>query len=616
MSQSTFRERLEQAKPILADGAMGTMLQQQTTLNAQACFEELNLSQPDLVQSVHEQYLKAGAELIETNTFAANRMQLNRYGLGDQVIAINEQAVRIARAAIAAVGVEAYIAGSVGPLGVPLGHESGATDAEAAMAFAEQITILAKADVDVLLFETFDDHHELLIAVNSAKELFPEIPVIAQIKFSTTGTTITGYAPPRAASALHRLGVDVIGVNCGGGPAHVAETLEQVRYALPNVPLSVMPNAGFAEVVGGRSIYGASATYFGESVAVLQAADPKIIGGCCGTTPDHIAAMRAALDTPTQILPQVQSLDLGESITEDEIAHPTELSQRLDNGEFTITVEMTPPRSYDAEKMLADARVLRDAGAHLLDVADTPAAKMKMSAWAAAHLLQSQVGMETILHFPTRGRNLLRIQGDLLAAHALDLRNLFVTMGDPTRIGDYPDAMDAYDIAPSKLIDLISHSMNAGCDMAGKSIGKPTHFTVGCALNMGAEDFDREMRVLRRKLAGGADFALGQAIFEPHKVEAFLQRYEQAEGNPFDLPVIMGVIPLHSVRHASFLHNEVPGIHIPQHIFTRLETAGENAPQVGVEIARELIEGMRSMVQGMYLIPSYGRYELAAEVLA
>jgi homocysteine S-methyltransferase len=291
------------------------------------------------------------------------------------------------------------------------------------------------------------------------------------------------------------------------------------------------------------------------------------------------------------------------------------LARRLAEGQFTITVEVAPPRSYTAETMLGHARLLRDAGADLLDVADTPAAKMKMSAWAAAYLIQNQVGVETVLHFPTRGRNLLRVQGDLLAAHALGLRNLFVTMGDPVKIGDYPAANDHSDIAPSKLIDLVAHSMNAGQDMAGNSIGAPTAFTVGCALNMAADDLDNELRVLGNKLAAGAHFALGQMVFDPPRVEIFLKKYREVFAEDFKLPVLMGVMPLYSVKHARFLHNEVPGITIPDAIFARLEAAGDDAPREGVQIAIELMRALRPYVQGAYIIPSYGRYHLAAEVV-
>ncbi|MBC8098531.1 MAG: methylenetetrahydrofolate reductase, partial [Armatimonadetes bacterium] len=382
--------------------------------------------------------------------------------------------------------------------------------------------------------------------------------------------------------------------------------------------LSAMPNAGYPELVGGRVMYPATADYFGDYALTFQAIGASLIGGCCGTTPAHIAAMRAALDAAADQRRPLPTITVSEANgDEDDLPaeRPTDLMRRLLDGRFTITVEVAPPRSYSMDKLLRSARLLRDAGADILDIADTPAARMRMSPWAVSHVIQTRVGVETVLHFPTRGRNLLRIQGDLLAAHALELRNLFVTMGDPTKIGDYPDAMDHYDIVPSKLIALIKHNLNHGIDQAGTSIGRPTAFTVGCALNMAADDLDREIKVLGDKLAAGADFALGQAVFEPWKIERFIQRYEEINAEPFRLPVLVGVMPLYNLKHALFLHNEVPGISIPPPLLKRMEDAGDDAPQEGVRIAQALLHDLRSLAHGAYLIPAFGRYELTAQVI-
>jgi methionine synthase / methylenetetrahydrofolate reductase(NADPH) len=392
-----------------------------------------------------------------------------------------------------------------------------------------------------------------------------------------------------------------------------------MRQSVPDAVLSAMPNAGYPESVGGRVMYPATADYFGNYAVTFQAIGARIVGGCCGTTPAHIAAMRQALDevaTHQRPLPEIAVLETNGDDDEALPERPTDLAMRLAEGLFTITVEVAPPRSFTVDKLLRSARLLRDAGADILDIADTPAARMRMSPWAVCHLIQNQVGVETVLHFPTRGRNLLRIQGDLLAAHAMDLRNLFVTMGDPTKIGDYPDANDHYDIVPSKLIALIKHNMNSGIDQAGNSIGTPTAFTVGCALNMFADDLDREIKVLGDKLAAGADFALGQAVFAPEKIEQFIRRYEEVRGEPFRLPVLMGIMPLYNFKHALFLHNEVPGITIPEPLLKRMEDAGEAGPQEGVRIAQELLRDIRGLVSGAYIIPAFGRYELAAEVIS
>jgi homocysteine S-methyltransferase len=442
------------------------------------------------------------------------------------------------------------------------------------------------------------------------------IPIIAQTTFYREQLTYSGYPPARVANDLHKSGADVIGVNCGSGPAGLAQILRQMRHAIPDATYSVMPNAGFPEAVDGRVLFPATAEYFADYANTFIGIGATIIGGCCGTTPAHIQAMRGAIDNPPADYATVQVHEAQSQDEEFAQDLPTELSERLDKGLFTVTVEMAPPRSYSTDKLMRSARLLRDAGADFINVADTPAARMKMSAWAVAHLLQSQIGIETVLHFPTRGRNMLRVQGDLLASHALGLRNLFVVMGDPTRIGDYPEASDTFDIPPSKLIGVIKQGMNQGQDMAGNSIGKPTNFTVACALNMAADDIDREIRVLKKKLASGADFALGQAIFDPDRIHRFHERYEELEGKPFDLPVLVALMPLYGLKQARFLHNEVPGIIIPDSIFERIADAGDDAPQEGVKIAQELIDQMHDLVQGAYIIPSFGRYDLAAEVVA
>ena len=617
MTRMPFRERLRQGRPILGDGAMGTMLHQESHAGANACFDAMNVEAPDMVTAIHKAYIAAGADLIETNTFGANRFKLAAAGRARHVELYNRRAVELARLAIAeSDGDDIYIVGSVGPLGVGMYPYGRISPDEARAAYRQQLVPLVAAGVDAIQFETFNEHKELLLAIQALRSISETMPIIAQATFYQENLTYSGYPPARVANDLYKAAVDVIGVNCGSGPAGIAEVLRQMRHAVPDATFSAMPNAGFPEVIGGRILYPATAEYFGDYATTLTHIGATLIGGCCGTQPAHIKAMRTALDQPSAAIVE---LHVSEANAEEEALmpdQPTELSERLANGLFTVTVEMTPPRSYRTDRLLRSARLLRAAGTDFINVADTPAARMKMSAWAAAHLLQSQLGIETVLHFPTRGRNMLRVQGDLLASHALGLRNLFVVMGDPTRIGDYPNASDVYDVAPSGLIDVIKRGMNQGKDMAGHSIGKPSSFTVGCALNMAAEDIDREIRILKKKLAAGADFALGQAIFEPERIQRFHNRYAELEGKPLDLPVLMAVMPLHSLKQARFLHNEVPGIIIPAAIRERIAAAGDDAAQVGVMIAKELLEQMSGMIQGAYIIPSHGNCELAAEVIA
>ena len=605
-------DRLHSGTPLLGDGATGTMLHLRADLPSDACFEALVLTAPDVVLGLHRDYVAAGVDVLSTNTFAANAVQLRRHGHADRVEASNRAAVDLARTAIG--DADVLLAGTVGPLGVPMAPYGRLSAEEAKGFFVQQMRALE--GVDVIALETFGDHGELLTALAAAREVHPDVPVIAHATFARDDRTVLGVLPGRVAAELHAAGADVIGVNCSGGPAQIQRLIEAMRRSVPDARLSAYPNAGFAEQVGGRVLYPATPQYFAQATERLRAVGVQLVGGCCGTTPEHIAAMRTVLDDPTPPAPIAIAAPTVAPTSDAPTLEPTELGYRLAKRQFTVTVELSPPRGHDTARLLRAAELLRDAGAHLIDVADSPAARMRMSPWAAAQVLQSQVGLETILHFPTRGRNLLRVQGDLLAAHALGLRNLFVTMGDPTRIGDFPEAMDAFDIAPSALIGTIAGRMNVGEDLGGNDIGRPTGFTVGCALNMFADDLDHELDVLERKMEAGAHFALGQAVFEPSRISRFLEAYEARHGRPFDLPVLMGIMPLFGTRQARFLHEEVPGIVIPKAIFERLDAAGDRAPDEGVAIAEELVEAVRPLVAGAYVIPALGKYELAARVVA
>ena len=615
MPTTPFAQRIRQGAPLLVDGAMGTMLHEQGS-PISACFDELCLSDPQRVAQVHRAFLDAGAEVLESNTFSANRYKLDIHGLTSQLDAINRAAVRLARAVMRDSGrPNLYLAGSIGPLGVRLKPYGRISKADARSAFREQAEALLAEGVDLIMLETFSDLSELLEALAALRELDSALPAVCQMTFEPDDRTQLGWLPGAIARGLAEAGADVIGINCSSGPAQVARLLQSMRHSAPGLPYSAQPNAGFPEAVGGRVMYPATVDYFAEYALTFRALGAVLIGGCCGTRPEHIVAMRKALDDPASPAPHLPVIvfdDEEETVAPD---RPTRLADQLARGEFIISVEMTPPRSYTPQHLLNAARTLQEAGADIINVADSPAARMRMSPWAIGHLLQSRLGLETVLHFPTRGRNLLRVQGDLLAAHALDLRNLFVVMGDPTQVGDYPDAMDHYDVAPSALIHLIRQRLNHGMDQAGNSIGQPTSFTVGCALNMSAANPEREIRVLQRKLDGGASFALGQAIFEPERIASFHEHYKAVAGQPLRLPVLMGLMPLYSVKHAQFLHNEVPGINIPPQLIERLVDAGADASREGLRIAFELLAAMHDQVQGAYIIPAFGRYDLAAELV-
>ena len=617
MNREVYKQRLQES-PLLLDGAMGTMLHSQG-VTIDTCFDILNCRQPQVVASIYRGYIDAGADVIETNTFGANRFKLAEYGLEDQVTVINQTAVSIARRVIDASFKEVWLAGSIGPLGVRLAPLGRVSMAEAEAAFHEQIEALLTAEssgVDLLILETMSDVKEVEAAIKAARALSPDTPIVAQMTFSRDNRTLLGYTPDDAARKLAALDIDTIGVNCSGGPAQVLRLIRVMKATAPTMTISAAPNAGWPEQIeGGRVLYPATPDYFAEYTRAFQVAGANLIGGCCGTTPAHIAAMRQALDTPGENNIDLPSINLvqGQSRVTAVADQPTQLAQYLAEGTFVVTVEMSPPKGVAAQRLLQGARMLKDAGANILDIADSPLARMRMSAWAAAYLVQKEIGVETILHFPTRGRNLLRIQGDLLAAHAMDIRNLFVTMGDPTRIGDFPEAMDSYDIVPTGLIQLIKQQLNCGEDKSGQSIDQPTTFVVGCALSLTPKDMKRELKLLRKKINNGADFALTQPIFDPVASQAFVDAYEAEYGEPM-IPIIAGIKPLYNGRNADFLHNEVPGISIPD-VYRERMHAAEKPQQEGVLIAQEILATVRPWVQGVYMMPAFGRYDLVADVI-
>jgi len=602
---------------------MGTMLNARG-VGFEQCFDAVNLSAPELVVGIHREYIDAGARVIQTNTFGANRYKLAAYRLEGQLAEINRRGVELGRRAAREAGQEVLVSGDIGPLGVRLAPYGRVQPEQARQAFAEQMAALVEAGADLLIIETFSDLNEIRQAVAAARLAGAPLPVVASMTFTRDDRTLLGDSPTQVAQALADLGVEVIGVNCSGGPAQIWRILHQMRQAVLSRAdtqvspyFSVMPNAGWPEQVGGRIMYPANPDYFGEYALAFCEAGASLIGGCCGTTPQHIAAMRLALDGEAEgCAPSPDELSLPLDIEERLVSpvHASRLAQKLADRQFVVSVEMDPPRGLSLHKLLAGASLLAEAGADVINIADSPMARMRMSPWAVCNLIQRQFDKETVLHFPTRGRNLLRVQGDLLAAHALGIRNVFVVMGDPTAIGDYPEAMDNYDLVPSGLIKLIKGSFNVGVDHAGADIGQPTSFFVGCALNLTPQDMEQEVRALRRKLSAGADFLLTQPVFQPQQAETFLKAYEVRYG-PLTIPILVGVLPLYSARHASFLHNEVPGVSIPEGIQQRLSQAGESGAPEGVRIALELIEQMRSWASGIYLMPQFGRYDLAAEII-
>ena len=607
----TLLERLSNGVT-LADGAMGTVLHARG-VGFDKCFDELNLTNPAAVADIHREYIEAGAQLILTNTFGANRFKLGEHGLGDQVTEINRAGVELAKRVVAASFKDVLIAGDVGPLGVRIAPFGRVQPEAAREAFTEQIVTLCEAGADLIVIETMSDLYEVREAIQAARDA-ATIPIVASVTYTRDDRTVLGDDPVQVARALDEAGADILGVNCSGGPAQLLRILKLMHAAVPSKPLWVKPNAGWPEQVGGRIMYAADPEYFGEYARLFREAGANIMGGCCGTTPPHIAAMQRALEAaPAGSGATISLPPLVEEVLVPE-HQPTELAQKLAAGKFAISVEVDPPRGLSMHKLLAGASLLAEAGADVINVADSPMARMRMSAWAVCNVVQRKVDVETTLHFPTRGRNLLRVQGDLLAAHALNIRNVFVIMGDPTAIGDYPEAMDNYDLVPSGLIKLIKQGFNMGVDHSGTSIGQPTNFFVGAALNLCPADPEQEIKNLHRKVRAGADFFITQPVYLAQDGKALLDRYADKHG-ALDKPVLVGVLPLVSARHANFLHNEVPGISIPEQARARIDAAGENASRAGVELAVDLIHQLKGWAGGIYLMPQFHRFDMIAEII-
>jgi homocysteine S-methyltransferase len=599
-------------KTLIADGAMGTMLHARG-VGFDKSFDELNLTNPAAVAEIHRAYIEAGAELIITNTFSANRFKLSKYGLQNNLIEINRAGVELAKRVVAASFKDVLIAGDVGPLGVRIAPYGRIKLEEAREAFAEQIKALAEAGADLIVIETFSDVYEIQEAIKATKEVC-DLPVIASVTFTRDDRTLLGDDPAKVATRIAEAGADVIGVNCSGGPSQLLRILKQMKQAVPNGKFWVKPNAGWPEQVSGRIMYPADAEYFGEYALLFRSAGANIVGGCCGTTPQHISLMKKALESALQTSEVLETSEVSNEESIETILQTSQLAQKLLDKKFSICVEMDPPRGLSTHKLLAGASLLFDSGADVINVADTPMARMRMSGWAVCDLVQRQIGVETTLHFPTRGRNLLRVQGDLLAAHALGIRNLFVVMGDPTSIGDYPEAADNYDLVPSGLIKLIKQGFNMGLDHSGTSIGQPTNFFVGAALNLCPQDMETEVKNLNRKIKAGADFFLTQPTYNANDGLKLIEAYETKHGK-LNKPILAGILPLVSAKHANFLHNEVPGVFIPDETLKRIESAGEDAAKAGVELAVDLIQGIKPWASGIYMMPQFHRYDLVSEII-
>ncbi len=608
---------------LLADGAMGTQLHRRGA-SFDRSFDVLNIEAPDLVDQVHRDYVDAGADLLLTNTFCANPVHLDRWNLAGHASAVNRAGVQRARAAAAGVGRPVIVAGSVGPTGERLAPGGSLTVVEAEDAFRVQIEALANEGADLLWLETFSDLDEIDAAIRAARSVC-DLPIVASMTFTRDGYTIHGATPEVVVRHLLERHVDGIGVNCSTGPLAVSRVVERYALVIDTEPvegrpvLTAMSNAGFPENRGARLFYPATPVYMAESAVRLAEAGVTVIGGCCGTTPEHIRAMRVALDErPNRVVVRERRSVARDAAPLPELgAAPgrSSLSTALGGGHFVVTVEMEPPRSADTSELERNALLLRQAGATVLDISDIPMARLRMTGLAAATRVQTATHLETILHFPVRGRNLLRVQGDLLAAHALGIRNLFVTMGDPAVIGDYPQAFDHHDIVPTGLVRLVKERFNQGVDSAGSSIGAACEFVVGAATNLTPHDPAHEANLLHKKALAGADFLLTQPVFDPEAARAFLAFYSERYG-PLNVPILLGVLPLATSRHANFLNNEVPGMSLPPEVIAAMVDAGDDSRAAGLRIAAEVAAALRDLVAGVYIIPAFKRYDLAASLIS
>jgi methionine synthase / methylenetetrahydrofolate reductase(NADPH) len=627
-------------KPLLVDGAIGTLLYARGA-STEAAFEQLNVTHADLVQQVHIDYLNAGADVIETNSFSGNRLRLANFGLEEDVWKFNVAAAKIARNAREIAGQPAFVAGSIGPTGKfmpPLGEIS---QESMFNSFKEQMEALLAGGVDLFMIETMSSLQEITLAIKAARAV-SKLPVVAMLSFSTEGHTLLGVTPEDAITSLLSLGdngPDVYGINCGTGPGPVFDCLVRMLVAAKsqgvvdnNVYFACLPNAGLPTLSAGRYLFQSRPEYCASYVEPYVQAGARLIGGCCGTTPDHIRAMRAALDhylknfsparrseqkekvvakdkgtAEADVEPEVKTQDGG---TADDKGGLPPLSLRLkrakDNKsshDFFVSVELDPPKGAVTKKILQAALTLSDAGVDAINVGDSPMARVRMSSLATCHLISQSVGTDTIIHFTTRDRNLMGIQADLLGCQALGIRNILALTGDPPSLGNYVHATAVYDVDSIGLIGIIT-KLNEGVDIAGNSIGKATNLAIGCALNHTGENRKEEMERFRRKIEAGAHFAMTQPVYQLSDLTDFL---DEIGGCP--IPILVGIMPLHSHKHAEYLHNEVPGISIPKHIREAMEKAGEAGAKVGLSLAEELLAEVRPYCQGTYLVPSFGRYD-------
>jgi len=603
-----FVARLK-TSPVLCDGAMGTLLYSKGIF-INRCYDELNVSQPDLIRDIHHEYLQAGAEVIETNTFGGNAFRLERHGLRDKVHDINFHGARLAKEA--AKSFDAWVAGAVGPLGIriePLGKTS---FQEARDAFREQIAALLEGGVDILILETFGYIDELHQAIHAAREVDPRVPIVAQVTLDEESNCFDGSTPEIFAPRIEEWGADVIGCNCSVGPVPMLDSIERIRAAT-TLPLSAQPNAGVPRSVEGRNIYLCSPEYMASYARKFVTAGVRLVGGCCGTTPEHIRVMKSGLrqtQARARIADHASKVQTAPVVASVPTEQRSRLGTKIARGEFVTMVEIVPPKGTNIGKELEGAKFLKSVGVDAINIPDSPRASARMSNQALSLLLQQQAGIEAILHYTCRDRNVLCIQSDLLGAAAIGIRNLICITGDPPKMGGYPDATAVFDVDAIGLVNIV-HNLNRGLDIGANPIGTGTAFVIGVGANPGVPNIDEEIRRFEYKVEAGAEYAVTQPVFDLSLLENFMRRIEH-----FKIPVVAGIWPLVSARNAEFMKNELR-VSVPESIMQRMTRAPspEAAREEGISIAREMLTSVRHMVQGAQISAPQGRYSSAVDVL-
>jgi homocysteine S-methyltransferase len=607
----TLRERIEDGRVHVMDGAMGTVLYARGMF-VNVCYDELNLTHAELIRGVHETYLRAGAEIIETNTFGANPVKLSGYGLDEQTEAINRAAATLAREAA---GESASVVGSIGPLGIRIEPFGPTGRDEAATFFGRQVEGLIEGGVHGFILETFSDLDELRAAYDAVRAK-SDLPVFALMTVDEKGSTTYGTEPERIAALLSDMGADVIGLNCSVGPAVMLDAIERMAEVAER-PLAALPNAGLPRLVGDRKIYLSSPEYMANYAVRMIEAGARFVGGCCGTTEDHIKRIRDEVATlqPRQVHAVVSRNEVTPAGGIEPVPLPerSTLGAKLDAGTFVTNVELPPTRGWRADVLLDQARELKEAGVDTVSILDGARARSSIAAIPAATIVQRQVGIETIVHYTCRDRNMLGMLSDMLGAAAADISNVLLVTGDPPRFGPYPESTAVFDIDSIGLTNLV-YRLNHGIDPGGNVLGEPTRFVIGVAANHMAVDMGRELKRLYWKVDAGADFVVTQPIFDIGPFDAFARRAEE-----FEVPIIAGIWPLVSLRHAEFLANEVPGQSVPASVMDRMrraqERGAEAATQEGLRIARETLHAVRTSVQGVHLSLPRGRVDIAKSVL-